>query len=73
MNAREHHNPVDEHQLAALLSGALSDHEREEVLARLANDPSGRMLLQMAIEALEEAENARNEGLDNESDNRRAA
>lgn len=47
---------VDEHLLAALLSGTLSEQEREQVLARLASDLESRIVLQMAMEALEAAE-----------------
>lgn len=47
---------LDEHLLAALLSGTLSEAEREHVLARLASDLESRIVLQMAMEALEAAE-----------------
>lgn len=49
---------LDEETLAALLSGSLAERERTEVLARLAQDPEARLVLQMAIEALETAESA---------------
>lgn len=48
-----HELPLDEHDLAALLAGTLADAERQRVLARLASDPEARILLQMAIEAME--------------------
>ena len=47
---------LDEHLLAALLSGTLPEPERELVLARLASDLEARIVLQMAMEALEAAE-----------------
>jgi hypothetical protein len=48
--------PLTEHELARLLSGSIQEKERRSLLARLAADPDGRMMLSMAMEALESAE-----------------
>lgn len=53
MTPVQHDLPVDEHALAALLAGTLPETERQSLLARLATDPEARMVLQMAVEALE--------------------
>jgi hypothetical protein len=51
-------NPLNEHELAQLLSGSLDNDSRMALLTRLAADPAARTVLRMAIEALEVADSA---------------
>ena len=54
MNRTQH--PIDEYTLAAFLSGTLSEEQRGEVVAYLAENADARELLCMAHEALEAAQ-----------------
>ena len=54
MNRTQH--PIDEYTLAAFLSGTLSEEQRHEVVAYLAENADARELLCMAQEALEAAQ-----------------
>ncbi len=54
MNHTQH--PIDEYTLAAFLSGSLSEEQRREVVAYLAENADARELLCMAHEALEAAQ-----------------
>ncbi|MCH8961573.1 MAG: hypothetical protein IH820_09695 [Bacteroidetes bacterium] len=54
MNRTQH--PIDEYTLAAFLSGTLSEEQRREVVAYLAENADARELLCMAHEALEAAQ-----------------
>ena len=49
-------HPIDEYTLAAFLSGSLSEEQRREVVAYLAENADARALLCMAQEALEAAQ-----------------